>query len=84
MSRNKSEVSGVQVYQEYDLYWNISGYIKMSGHYSRYCDNYKNQVCHVRCQVIAYQVSGDISQVLRISTVNVSTSSESISSDTGK
>ena len=35
MSRNKSEVSGVQVYQEYDLYWNISGYKKMSDHHSR-------------------------------------------------
>jgi len=35
MSRNKSGVSGVQVYQEYGLYWNISGYIMISGHHSR-------------------------------------------------
>ena len=35
MSRNKSRVSGVQVYQEYALYCNISGYIKMSDHNSR-------------------------------------------------
>ena len=34
MSRNKSGVSGIQVYQEYDFYWNILGYIKMSGHHS--------------------------------------------------
>jgi len=26
MSRNKPGISGIQVYQEYDLYWNISRY----------------------------------------------------------
>jgi len=25
----------------------------MSGHHSRYYDNYKSQVCHAGCQVIA-------------------------------
>ena len=53
MGRSKSGVSGVQVYQKYDLYWNISRYNKMSGHHSRYHNNYESQVCHAGCQVIA-------------------------------
>ena len=55
----------------------------MLGHHSRYRDNYKSQVCHARCQVIAWQ-GGDIRKVTRDSMVNGSTSSESMSSDTGK
>jgi len=53
MGRNKSGVLGVQVNQKYGLYWNISRYNKMSGHHSRYHNNYENQVCDADCQVIA-------------------------------
>jgi len=35
----------------------------VSGHHSRYRDNYKSQVRHVGCQVIAKQ-EGDIRQVI--------------------
>ena len=34
----------------------------LSGHHSHYRDNYKSQVYHVGCQVIAWQ-EGDIRQV---------------------
>ena len=47
---------------------------KMSGHHSHYHDNYKSQVYHAGCQVIACQES-DIRQVIRDSMVYVSTSS---------
>jgi len=51
---------------------------KMSSHHSRYRDNYKSQVHHSGCQVIAWH-EGDIRQVTRDNMVYVSPSS-----DTGK
>jgi len=48
-----------------------------------YRENYKIQVYHTGCQVIARQES-DIRQVIRNSMVNISTSNESTSSDIEK
>ena len=59
MSRNKPGISGIQVYQEYRCIRSIvcteiyQVVIKMSGHHSHYRDNYKSQVYHAGCQVIA-------------------------------
>jgi len=50
----------------------------MSGHHSHYRDNYKSQVCHAGCKVIA-SLEDDIGQVTSNGTVNVSKPS-----DTGK
>ena len=54
MSRNRPGMPGIHVYQEHCLYYNVYQVeIKMSGHHSRYRDNYKGQVYHTGCQVIA-------------------------------
>jgi len=55
----------------------------MSDYHSYYRDNYKSHVYHARCQVIAWQ-DDDIRHVTRDNMANISTSSESISSDTRK
>ena len=67
MSKSKSGLSGIQVYQEYGctiryhmckrstvctvMY--IKFVSKTSGHHSRYRDNHESQVYHAGCQVIA-------------------------------
>jgi len=63
-----------------EIYQDVS---KISGHHSRYRDNYKSQVYHVGCQVIVWQ-EGDIWQVTSDIMVYVSTSSESMSNNIGK
>jgi len=55
----------------------------MSGHHSRYRDNYESQVCHIGCQVRTWQ-GGDIRQVPGDNMVNINTSSESMTSNTRK
>jgi len=51
MSIRSTCVSGVRFVLKYNkIYQDVN---KMSGHHSRYRDNYKSQVRHTECQVIA-------------------------------